>query len=253
MKKITYKKYIVGGFVRDALLGIKSNDIDYSVVIENKEDFNSPFEALMAFKEDLITQGYEILVVTERTFTIKAKNSETNEVDDFVLARKESGYKEGTREPEEISLGTLREDLERRDFTVNALCVPFDQKDINYDNVIDMFDGVTDLITKVLKTPLSPKISFEDDPLRILRGFRFCCMKNFIMDDDVVESIQNFDMNRFKKTVSKERVREEIKKMFNYDTFEAINTIKIMELINPELYHYIFKGINMRLEPTFKK
>lgn len=248
MVDIKYRKVIVGGFVRDKILGIKSKDLDYSIIIENRDDFNSPKEALDSFESYLENRGFTICQKNERTFTVTAKNPETNAVDDFVLARKESGYREGTREPDSISLGTLRDDLERRDFIQNCLCI-----DPETDEIIDLFGGLDAIHNKILSCPISAEVSFNDDPLRILRGFRFAVTKDFILGEDVINGIRAFKTERFVETISGERIREELFKMFSHDTIKSLELLNDLKDYNLSLYNYIFGGSGIWLTPTSKK
>ena len=115
------KLYKVGGCVRDKLLGVKTNDIDYVMVLSNTDiSVEEGFKIMEAYMQN---ENFKIFLSTPEMFTIRAqfpKNHKHQGVADFVLARKETGYKEGTREPI-LEIGTLEDDLIRRDFTVNAM------------------------------------------------------------------------------------------------------------------------------------
>lgn len=243
-----YSLYECGGKIRDEFLGIQSKDIDYSVVIplEEVESLNME-EVFQRFKEQLLIEGYEIFLETPDCFTIRARfplgHRHRGLTADFVLARKELGYVKGTRRPKVI-LGTLEDDLSRRDFTVNALA-----KDMN-GNIVDLYRGQVDLQAGVLRTPLDAAISFKDDPLRILRGIRFAVTKDFMFSDEIIDAIRLFPCNGF-EVVSIERVREELHKMFMFNTQRSLQLIAWLEGLNPMLYHSIFSRI--KLEPTLKK
>jgi len=245
MTDIRYKLFQVGGHVRDALMGVKSNDIDYTVVVENPEDFENPSDAFAAFESSIVAKGFKVFLSMPEVFTIRSKFPDSNEVADFVLSRKESGFKEGTRLPEKVELGTLEDDLRRRDFTVNAMA--FDEDG----NLVDPFNGSDDLDMGLLKTPVSPEVSFNDDPLRIVRGLRFSVTRDFLMDSTLWEAISNFDVERF-KTVSKERVSEELKKMFMHDTMLSMDVMFKLRAENNALYKVIFEDCGIRLMPTLK-
>lgn len=171
-----FKFYEVGGKIRDELLGLTNKDVDYVAVpteacyssIHPRESQPSParlvFQALKSYLEE---QKFEIFLVTPDCYTIRAKFPEGYKyqgVADFVMARKEVGYIPNTRTPI-VEPGNLYDDLSRRDFTVNALA-----KDPDTGEIIDYFDGKSDLKNKLLRTPLDPIVTFDDDPLRILRA-----------------------------------------------------------------------------------
>jgi tRNA nucleotidyltransferase/poly(A) polymerase len=162
-------------------------------------------------------------------------------VADFVMARKEVGYVEGTRRPI-LELGTLEDDLIRRDFTVNAMAEDEDG------NLIDLFNGQMDLERMILITPLPPKVTFEDDPLRIIRAIRFSITKGFRLSY-LDYFIYNFDYEGKMGVVSIERIREELLKCFKHDTLKTLTILNQ----NPKLRDYIFKNNILWLKPTFEK
>jgi len=175
----------VGGCIRDKFLGIDSKDIDFTFVLDNLDwTVESGFEIMT---EWMIVNGFEIFLSTPDCFTIRAKFPKDHQfaglVADFVMARKEVGYVEGTRRPI-LELGTLEDDLLRRDFTLNALAEDVDG------NIIDLFGGIEDLKDGVLRTPLDARITMMDDPLRILRALRFTITKDFVMSDDIWEAMK---------------------------------------------------------------
>lgn len=245
-----YKLYICGGYVRDELMGIPSNDMDYTVVIQNVDEYDSAQQAYDLFVQQIKDEGLEVFLETPDKFTVRARDKD-GVVKDFVLSRKESGFIEGTRSPAEVQLGTLYDDGIRRDFTVNAL---FREvfADGSLGEIIDYFDGVKAIKDGVLKTPLSAEVSFTDDPLRVIRAFRFAATKDFTMSEDVIHGIINLDLERFKQVVSVERIYEEIKKMFAYDNIVALDVLKDIERINWDLYHYIFKVSGLNLTATMR-
>ena len=175
------KLFKVGGCVRDTFLGIDSKDIDFTFVLDN---LNQTVEQGFTDMETwMIERGFKIFLSTPDMFTIRAKfpKGDPNEglVADFVMARKEIGYVEGTRRPI-ISLGTLHDDLIRRDFTVNAIAMSEDGQ------IIDPFMGVDDIKKKILITPLDPIITLMDDPLRLIRALRFAITKNFKISQEIL-------------------------------------------------------------------
>ena len=182
IQKEIFKFYEVGGKIRDELLGLPNKDVDY-VAVPCQEALDQKLTAC----EDYKYQG----------------------VADFVMARKEVGYIPGTRTPI-VEPGTLYDDLSRRDFTVNALA-----KDPDTGEIIDYFHGIEDLNDRVLKTPLVPKNTFDDDPLRILRGIRFAITKRFRLGIEESLCIDNYPYYEKMGVVSEERIREELHKLIS--------------------------------------
>ena len=238
----------VGGCVRDAILGIDSNDIDFTFVLDNTD--RTVEEGFQIMTEFMNHKGFTIFLSTPEMFTIRAKfpKGDTNEglVADFVLARKEVGYKEGTRQPI-LELGTLEDDLIRRDFTLNALA------EDEHGNLIDLFNGVADLKVGLLRTPLDPKITMMDDPLRILRALRFSITKGFSIALEIFDAMSQHEiLEKLEKTVSAERIREEVFKMMKHDTVKTLELFRTMEEIIPGFTSLVF-GRGLWLKPTFEK
>lgn len=241
-----YTLFEVGGKVRDELLGLESDDVDFSVVIEGREG-DEPSEVLQEFEEQLVSEGYSVFLVTASCFTIRAKfpaDHKYEGVADFVLARKELGYVEGTRKPI-VVLGTLYDDLVRRDFTVNAMARGEDGE------LIDLFGGAEDLKLGILNTPKAAYLSFADDPLRILRAFRFEVTKGFFCALWVNDAIRYFSVDKM-KVVSTERIQAEFRKMFKHDTFESLRVLEELRELNEGLYRELL-GRGFWFEPTSKK
>lgn len=242
-----YKLYEVGGKIRDEFLGIRSKDVDYSVVLE---DTNLHLdEAFHEFVKQIESEGFDIKVEHPDVVTVRAMFPESHQykgVADFVLARKELYYPEVGRRPV-CKLGTLEDDLIRRDFTLNAMA-----RDEN-GKIVDLFNGYTDLMNKVLKTPGDPYKSFKDDPLRIIRAMRFCITKGFILSQDLRVAIIEIGIQGLEK-VSVERVREELEKCFYFDTVKTLDYLYYFKTeLNFDLIKYAFDGTGLRLEPTNKK
>jgi|TARA_R100000482_G_C5127611_1_gene149717 tRNA nucleotidyltransferase/poly(A) polymerase len=238
------KIFEVGGCVRDELLGLESKDIDFTVVLDDTSlSVDEGWDKMLKW---LRSEGFELFLETKDCFTVRGKfpKGHKNEglVGDFVMSRKEVGVIPGTRKPI-LELGTLEDDLMRRDFTVNSLCKDEDGK------IIDLFEGVYDLRTKVLRTPLDPMITLLDDPLRMLRGLRFSITKGFIIDSKLWDSMLDPRvLDKLKEVVSHERMREEITKMMKHDT---IKSLKLLNKI-PGLMEIVFSN-GMWLMPTTKK
>lgn len=241
-----YKLYEVGGRIRDFYLGVTSKDVDYTVIIEEPESYKSPEQAMSCFYNELLKQGYDIFQLYPETFTIRAmfpKSHKHSGVADFVIARREVSYLDNTRIPV-VELGTLEEDLERRDFTINAMARDEDG------NIIDPFGGRKDLLNNVLVTPKDAMSSFDDDPLRIIRAFRFHVTKDLGFSKDVLNAITLFKPERM-SVVSDDRIREEFTKMFKHSTTDTLRIIEWLGIINSGLRDKLLGAF--WLLPTNKK
>jgi tRNA nucleotidyltransferase/poly(A) polymerase len=241
-----FKFYEVGGCVRDELLGLESKDIDYVAVPDEGLLGEITYaDTMFSILETYLRgKGFEIFLITPQCFTIRAKFPKDHKyqgVADFVMARKEVGYIPGTRTPIVVP-GTLYDDLERRDFTLNALAKDEDGK------IIDFFNGLSHLQSGLLITPLPCEVTFHDDPLRIIRAIRFSITKGFTMSDEMDRIIKNYDCEVKMAVVSQERIREELIKCFSFDTFLTMD----MLMRYPLLCEFCFSGI-LWLKPTMEK
>jgi len=241
-----FKFYEVGGKVRDEILGLQSKDVDYVAVPSDNllDRYKSAHEMFVILETYLTNEKFEIFLSTPDCFTVRAKFPKDHKyqgVADFVMARKEIGYVEGTRTPIVVP-GTLKDDLERRDFTVNAMA-----KDENGE-IIDLFNGKMDIDRMVLVTPLPPQQTFDDDPLRILRAIRFAITKGFSLKF-LDYYINNYDYEGKMGVVSSERIREELYKCFKHDTMDTLDTLNDY----PTLKRYIFENKLMWLKPTMEQ
>ena len=242
------KIFMVGGCIRDAILGINSKDIDFTFVLDNLDQ--TVEEGFIQMEQWMKDGGFEIFLSTPDMFTIRGKfpkdHVHAGLVADFVMARKEIGYVEGTRRPI-LALGNLEDDLVRRDFTVNALAQDTDG------NIIDLFNGAQDLADGILRTPLDPMVTFMDDPLRLLRALRFTITKDFTMHPDIWEAMkQPALLSKLELTVSGERIREEIMKMMAKDTPRSFRLLADVDEAIPGFLDLIFKK-GLWLKPTFEK
>ena len=240
--------YKVGGCVRDRLLGLDSKDIDFTFVLDDlNQSVGEGFDEMTKY---LQSEGYEIFLSTSEMFTIRAKFPVNHKfkgmVADFVMARKEVGYTEGTRRPI-LKLGNLEDDLVRRDFTLNAMAEDIDG------NLIDLFDGQWALENRLLITPRDASITMLDDPLRLLRAFRFSITKGFTITPRIWETcLMDSVVDKLEKVVSGERIREEVFKMFKHNTIETLDLMREINNINPRIIEIMF-GKGMWLKPTFEK
>lgn len=237
----------VGGCVRDEILGIESKDIDFTFVLDNLDrTVEEGFDIMTKWLEH---KEFTIFLSTPEMYTIRAKfpKGDINEglVADFVLARREVGYKSGTRQPI-LELGTLEDDLIRRDFTLNSMAVDYDG------NLIDLFGGREDLEKRILRTPLEANKTMMDDPLRFLRALRFSITKGFSIHPDIFDSMKQEDiLEKLEKVVSAERIREEVYKMMKHDTVKSLELFSYIEIILPGFTKLVF-GRGLWLKPTFE-
>ena len=213
--------YIVGGFVRDAIMGRENHDIDLMVEGDGIE-----FSKLLAEKLNVS----EIVPFEEFGTAIIPYSKVEIEV---ASSRKES-YKSNSRKPK-IELTTIDEDMSRRDFTVNAMAVSLSPD--NFGNLIDPYGGIQDINKKLIITPLDPDETFIDDPLRMIRAIRFSTQLNFDVAPNTLNSIE-INKDRL-SIVSWERIRDEIFKCLNSTkpskAFYLFKETKLLEYIFPEL------------------
>lgn len=188
--------WVIGGYVRDILIARNSKDIDI-VVLGSGIDLAKDIAARI---------GHGAKAKYYRNFGTAMLRIEGLEVE-FVGARKES-YRKNSRKPI-VEDGSLIDDQNRRDFTINALALSLNKD--NYGELVDPFNGVQDLNDKIIKTPLDPDITFSDDPLRMMRAIRFATQLEFQIDEDTLEAIKR-NVDRI-KIVSKERINEELNKI----------------------------------------
>jgi poly(A) polymerase len=188
--------YVIGGFVRDIFLHRASNDIDVVVV-------GSGIAMAEAIKQKLGKQATLAVFKNFGTAQIKYKDTEI----ELVGARKES-YNRGSRKPI-VEDGTLQDDQNRRDFTINALAICLNAN--RYGELVDPFGGIQAIEHKIIKTPLNPDITFSDDPLRMMRCIRFATQLHFHIEDETYQSIIR-NKKRI-EIVSKERIVDELNKI----------------------------------------
>lgn len=225
--------YVVGGFVRDVFLGRDSKDIDF-VVVGNGIDFarhvqkGFPGSKCHYFKNFGTAQ---IVIPEDDALDIE-----------FVGARRES-YRRDSRKPI-VEDGTLDDDLQRRDFTINALAVCVNQS--RFGEVVDQFGGLRDLNSGLLKTPLEPETTYSDDPLRMMRAVRFATQLQFSIADESREAIAS-QAHRL-SIISQERITDELNKIMLSPKpsvgFLLLDELGLLPMVLPELQN--LKGVDIR-------
>ena len=227
---LSLESYLVGGFVRDHILGGgKAKDIDVVTVgsgIELAKAVQKQLPGAQAVQE---FKSYGTAMVKWRDISLE-----------FVGARKES-YSQNSRNPK-VTQGTLEDDQNRRDFTINALAVSLNRKDKG--TLIDPFNGLDDLQNGIIRTPLEPTVTYSDDPLRMLRAIRFATQLNFKIEDKSIIAIKK-NAHRI-GIISKERIVDELHKIVlttkPSSGFLMLEQNDILESILPELIQ--LKGID---------
>ncbi|MBZ0181508.1 MAG: CCA tRNA nucleotidyltransferase [Melioribacteraceae bacterium] len=219
--ELNFKVYIVGGFVRDLILERNTKEIDFLVIGDGIEYANVLSQKL----------GITNLSVYKNFGTAHFRYQNVDL--EFVGARKES-YSKESRNPDVLP-GTFEDDIYRRDFTINTLALSINEE--NFGELIDTFNGLSDLENKIIRTPIDPQITFNDDPLRIMRAFRFASQLNF----DVVEEIKTAAENLKDrlKIISQERITDEFLKILASPKpsigLHLLYYSKVMEVIFPEV------------------
>ena len=214
--------YVVGGYVRDLFLERASNDIDVVVV-------GSGIRVAEELKNQLGRKAHLSVFRNFGTAQVKYRDLEV----EFVGARKES-YSHDSRKPH-VEDGTLEDDQNRRDFTINALAICLNQD--RFGELVDPFDGVYDMEDGIIRTPLDPDITFSDDPLRMLRCIRFATQLNFYIEDETFDALGR-NAERI-KIISGERVMEELNKIMATPTpskgFVDLHRCGLLQILMPEL------------------
>ncbi|EMY3552709.1 CCA tRNA nucleotidyltransferase [Flavobacterium psychrophilum] len=222
-QELSIDSYVIGGFVRDLILKIEfKKDIDI-VAVGSGIELALKVSALLPHKPK---------VQVFKTYGTAMLRFEDTEIE-FVGARKES-YNLESRNPV-VENGTLEDDQNRRDFTINALAISLNKT--NYGELLDPFDGLTDLENKTIKTPLDPDITYSDDPLRMLRGIRFATQLGFAIEENSLNSIaKNTDRINI---ISGERIVDELNKILSSDKpsigFLLLFKTGLLDIILPEL------------------
>jgi len=250
---MSVKLYEVGGHIRDHLMGVVSNDIDYCVEAESYEEM----------KAWILSTHAKIFVETPDKYTIRAlakKEGVTtaygahkaNLVRDYVLCRKEGPYSDGRR-PDWVKPGTFEDDILRRDFTVNALARAVDSEEI-----IDIVGGLEDIRHMRLRCVGAAHERFEEDSLRIIRAIRFIVTKGFSPDNEIESILHSGEFASSLSAVSTNRRRDEMLKCMKHHTPAMI---RFLGTIHPWYTDAIFESViredgetdDLWLMPTIKE
>lgn len=223
--------YVVGGYVRDLFLKRPSKDIDVVVV-------GSGIKIAEAFGKKLGRGAHVSVFKTFGTAQVKYHDTEV----EFVGARKES-YTHDSRKPI-VENGTLEDDQNRRDFTINAMAVCMNKD--RFGELVDPFYGLKDLEDRIIRTPLDPDITFSDDPLRMMRCIRFATQLNFYIEDETFDALER-NKERI-NIISKERIADELNKILLSPIpskgFVDLDRCGLLPLIFPELA--ALQGVEVR-------
>jgi poly(A) polymerase len=211
--------YVIGGFVRDIYLGRDSKDIDVVTI-------GKGIELAELVHKQLGAEAHLSVFKNFGTAQVKINDLEI----EFVGARRES-YNRDSRKPI-VEDGTLEDDQNRRDFTINALAIGLSKS--NFGKLLDPFNGVSDIENKIIRTPLEPEITYSDDPLRMMRAIRFSSQLGFTIEKESLEAISK-NKHRI-SIVSKERITDELNKII----LSPIPSVGFKLLLDTGLLHLIF-------------
>jgi poly(A) polymerase len=223
--------YVVGGYVRDQLLKRPSKDIDIMVVGSGILLAQKVVQYLKPHPEIHIFKTFGTAQIKSGSYHIE-----------FVGARRES-YNKDSRKPI-VEDGTLEDDLQRRDFTINAMAISLSKKD--FGTLLDHFHGMEDLNNKMIRTPLDPDVTFSDDPLRMLRAIRFATQLNFQIETQTFQSIKKNKQRLH--IISAERIADELNKIMQADHpsigFKLLDETELLPIILPEVSE--LKGVETK-------
>jgi poly(A) polymerase len=215
------KVFVVGGYIRDLILNRPRNEVDFTV-IGNGIEFAKALASKLKIKKVSEFKNFGTAHFKYRKFDLE-----------FVGGRKES-YNGKSRNPVVVP-ASFEEDIQRRDFTMNAIAVSVNKE--NFGEVIDIYNGIDDITLKLIRTPLDPNVTFDDDPLRILRAFRFASQLNFEVTDEIMEAA--FKMRHRLLIISQERITDEFLKILSSQKpstgLKLLYSTGVMEIIFPEI------------------
>jgi poly(A) polymerase len=233
------KVFIAGGYVRDEVLGVDSKDIDLVVELENGgiEFANWITTKLGIYKEGSNPVVYPTFGTAKFNFNgITFEGHDLSNVDIEVVMTRQERYTPGSRKPQ-VSVGTIRDDVQRRDFTVNSLL-----KNVVTGEILDLTGlGISDIHDGIVRTPLDPDIIFTEDPLRMLRAIRFTAKYNWKLPLFMFKAIKKNAKSIL--TISDERIRDEINKMLITNSpvlaIEILRITGLLEIILPDIHRMI--------------
>jgi tRNA nucleotidyltransferase (CCA-adding enzyme) len=234
------KLYLIGGAVRDHLMGKTPKDFDFSVVAESYD----------VMREWINENNFEIFLETPQYLTIRARRMEpwifagfdmSGMTFDFVLARQDGAYSDGRR-PDEVTPGTIFDDLARRDFTMNAVAI-----DTN-GSIIDPFGGQKDIAASVIRC-VGGVERLHEDGLRMMRAIRFAVQLDFMLDGEIIEMMSDPSSVDHIVNVSTDRIRDELEKALRISTMETLYWLRNFHWLG----WYIFEEAGLWLKPTSAK
>lgn len=225
--RLSVDAYVIGGFVRDNILHRPCKDIDIVAVGEGAG--NKTVGIRLA---EAVARRLKVHVNVFRNFGTAQVKLDDWEVE-FVGARRES-YSRDSRKPI-VEDGTLKDDQDRRDFTINAMALSLNTRD--YGTLLDPFAGLSDIAAKIIRTPLNPDITYSDDPLRMMRAIRFATQLDYTIEEESLKAITR-NANRI-KIISKERITDELNKIIAAKIpskgFKLLFNTGLLKLIFPEM------------------
>lgn len=229
--------YIVGGYVRDILLGRKKREIDFLIVGDGTA-FAQKFAKALGVDHVSVFKNFGTAHFRYEDYELE-----------FVGARKES-YKRSSRKPD-VETGTFKEDIARRDFTINTLAASLNKN--TFGEIIDLYNGLEAVENKIIKTPLDPEITFDDDPLRMMRAFRFAAQLQFKVVPEIIEVSKKLKerlktLPAGRQVVSQERITDEFLKILESPKpsigLNLLFESELMEIIFPEISN--LSGVDQR-------
>lgn len=213
--------FIVGGFVRDIIIKREQSEIDF-LIIGDGPRFAKMIADEFNVKNVNIFKNYGTAHFHYHGYDLE-----------FVGARKES-YQKDSRNPK-IEIGKFEDDINRRDFTINTLAISLNKS--SFGNLVDKFNGYQDILNKIIKTPLNPNDTFDDDPLRIMRAFRFAAQLNFEVDVEILEAAEK--LSERLKIISQERITDELFKILKSEKpsigLKLMQNTNVMKVVLPEI------------------
>ena len=229
---MTNRIFEVGGSIRDRLLGIKPHDIDFCVETDS-------FESM---RNIILNLGGKVFLETPEHFTIRANVPQLGSAD-YVLCRLEGPYSDG-RHPDWVKVGNLNDDLARRDFTMNAIA-----EDVITREQFDPHNGWSDIDARLVRCVGNPYARFNEDALRVIRALRFAVTKECRIEENTSIAAYNFvhdSPHKFKAT-STPRIREEVLKMFTFNSFRSYDLLKDFGLL------WLLQERGIWLKPTIEQ